>query len=329
MEDKERHIREGQVRNQREISGAGKKNSDSRTSAGSRATGSRPAGEASSSRATGSRPAGGAAGSRPESSSRAAGNRPAGGAASSRPTGSRPAAGGETSVTGANRGGGTRTKTRSAAASRPKSAAEVRARKNNVDQHVRQGEPERRPQRPRRQISSGSIIVVAVIIGVVLALVIGKVMRKNMLRVNQINEDFNLGEIFDINNYFEADSNDAVLTFDDDFAPDELGKYTVKFKVTRGKLSRYETGTINIIDTDSPYISGPDSIQVSVGDEIEWSNYFDVIDEDPDISDKIEVSPNVDTSSERTVTVTISVTDWAGNSSQKEAVVDVVESNFQ
>jgi hypothetical protein len=66
-----------------------------------------------------------------------------------------------------------------------------------------------------------------------------------------------------------------------------------------------------------------------VGDEIEWSNYFDVIDEDPDISDKIEVSPSVDTSSERTVTVTISVTDWAGNSSQKEVVVDVVESNFQ
>jgi plastocyanin len=300
MEDKERHIREGQVRNQREISGAGKKNSDSRTS-------------------TGSRPAGGASSSRAASSRSAAGSRPAGGAA-----------GRETSVTGANRGGGTRAKTRSAAASRPKSAAEVRARKNNVDQHVRQGEPERRPQRPRRQISSGSIIVVAVIIGVVLALVIGKVMRKNMLRVNQINEDFNLGEIFDINNYFEADSNDAVLTFDDDdFAPDELGKYTVKFKVTRGKLSRYETGTINIIDTDSPYISGPDSIQVSVGDEIEWSNYFDVIDEDPDISDKIEVSPNVDTSSERTVTVTISVTDWAGNSSQKEVVVDVVESNFQ
>jgi hypothetical protein len=66
-----------------------------------------------------------------------------------------------------------------------------------------------------------------------------------------------------------------------------------------------------------------------VGEEIDWSSYFNVIDNDPDINDKLEISPEVTTDKEKTVTVTLSVTDWAGNTSQKEVIVDVVESNFQ
>lgn len=164
----------------------------------------------------------------------------------------------------------------------------------------------------------------AVVLGLVLALIITLIMRASMLRSHQIQTDYNAGDVFDINNYFTAGSSKAKIVYDNaEFEPDELGEYTVRYKVVRGKMSKTKKGKINIVDDVSPYISGPDTIEVTAGSEINWTDYYSVNDEDPDIQGKLKASPEVDTSKTGVVDVTLTVSDWAGNTSTKKITVDV------
>lgn len=164
----------------------------------------------------------------------------------------------------------------------------------------------------------------AVVLGLVLALIITLIMRASMLRSHQIQTNYNAGDVFDINNYFAAGSSKAKIVYDNaEFEPDELGEYTVKYKVVRGKMSKTKKGKINIVDDVSPYISGPDTIEVTAGSEINWADYYSVNDEDPDIQGKLKASPEVDTSKTGVVDVTLTVSDWAGNTSTKKITVDV------
>ena len=173
------------------------------------------------------------------------------------------------------------------------------------------------------------LVMAALVVGIVLALVITMIMRSSMLRVKQIQTDYNMGDIFDITNYIEPDSNDARLEYDNsEFAPDKLGKYTIKYKIGRGKLSKTKKTVINVVDEVNPYIDGPDEIDVSMGTDINWSDYYNVTDEDPDVQDSLKASQDVDTSKERTVTVTLTAEDWAGNKASRQITVNVLKSNF-
>ena len=184
-------------------------------------------------------------------------------------------------------------------------------------------------RRVQRKISTRQMVVASIVVGLVLAFVITLIMRANMLRVKQIATDFNIGDVFDITNYIEADSNDARLVYDaDDFKPDKLGKYKIKYKVVRGRMSATKTASLNIVDEVTPYIDGPDEIDVAVGSEINWSDYYTVTDDDPDIQNKLKSSIDIDTQTARAVTTTLSVTDWAGNQSSKKITVNIMKDNF-
>ena len=186
-----------------------------------------------------------------------------------------------------------------------------------------------RNKKKRYELNTKMMVVAALVVGIVLALVITMIMRSSMLRVKQIQTDYNMGDIFDITNYIEPDSNDARLEYDNsEFAPDKLGKYTIKYKIRRGKLSKTKKAVINVVDEVNPYIDGPDEIDVSMGTDINWSDYYNVTDEDPDVQDSLKASQDVDTSKERTVTVTLTAEDWAGNKASRQITVNVLKSNF-
>ena len=186
-----------------------------------------------------------------------------------------------------------------------------------------------RNKKKRYELNTKMMVVAALVVGIVLALVITMIMRSSMLRVKQIQTDYNMGDIFDITNYIEPDSNDARLEYDNsEFAPDKLGKYTIKYKIRRGKLSKTKKAVINVVDEVNPYIDGPDEIDVSMGTDINWSDYYNVTDEDPDVQDSLKASQDVDTSKERTVTVTLTSEDWAGNKASRQITVNVLKSNF-
>lgn len=174
------------------------------------------------------------------------------------------------------------------------------------------------------QLDARKVISAAAILGVVLALIITAIMRAGMLRVRQIESEYEIGDIFSINNFFEPVSDNAKVTYDGEFHPGKLGKCTVKFKVTRGKMSKTKKGKINVVDSVSPYIDGPDDITVSVGDEINWSDYYNVTDSDPDIQSALKSTTDVDTSKVNIVNTILTVTDWAGNTSTKTVKVNIV-----
>ena len=261
---------------------------------------------------------------------------------------------GRGTVSMAKRSGSTGSVSR-AAASRPKSAtAQERSRTSTgrpldtvrAASQSRQSAPQSRsaqnrqaqrpsPKKSGSKTSDGNkkggyaldpvkVMGAAVVLGLVLALIITLIMRASMLRSHQIQTDYNAGDVFDINNYFTAGSSKAKIVYDNaEFEPDELGEYTVRYKVVRGKMSKTKKGKINIVDDVSPYISGPDTIEVTVGSEINWADYYSVNDEDPDIQGKLKASPEVDTSKTGVVDVTLTVSDWAGNTSTKKITVDV------
>ena len=88
---------------------------------------------------------------------------------------------------------------------------------------------------------------------------------------------------------------------------------------------RRKTGKIKVVDEVKPYISGPEEIDVKAGQEINWSDYYTVTDEDPDIQSKLQSVNEIDTGKARAVSATLTVTDWAGNTSTKSITVMVVE----
>lgn len=281
-----------------------------------------------------------AAGTRPEirQSSRSASGRPevrqSSKAAGSRPSGAHSASSRPKSATAVQK---TRTST-----GRPLEKGRTDTAGNkNVNRNVNKNVPKKKNTRPsaggkavskKRKQSSNVVLnakamfIAAAVVGLVLALIVTMIMRANMLKVRQIEKNYNIGDAFAINNYFEAASKDTVLEYDtSDFAPDELGTYKVKFTVRRGKMSKRKTGKINVVDEVKPYISGPEEIEVKVGQEINWSDYYTVTDEDPDIQSKLKSVNEIDTGKARAVSATLTVTDWAGNTSTKSITVMVVE----
>lgn len=176
------------------------------------------------------------------------------------------------------------------------------------------------------RLNPKTVIPAAIILGILLALVMTLIMRASLLKVHQISQDYNMGDTFDIKNFFEASSVDTYIECDsDDFAPDKLGKYKVKFTVRRGKLSSRRTAKINVVDEVNPYISGPDEIEVKVGQDINWSDYYTVTDSDPDIQSKLTSVNDVDTGKARAVNATLTVADWAGNTASKNITVVVTD----
>ena len=176
------------------------------------------------------------------------------------------------------------------------------------------------------RLNPKTVIPAAIILGILLALVITLIMRASLLKVHQISQDYNMGDTFDIKNFFEASSVDTYIECDtNDFVPDKLGKYKVKFTVRRGKLSSRKTAKINVVDEVNPYISGPDEIEVKVGQDINWSDYYTVTDADPDIQSKLTSVKDLDTGKARAVNATLTVADWAGNTASKNITVVVTD----
>ena len=286
-----------------------------------------------------------ASGNRPEvrRSSNASGNRPEV-RQSSKAIGSRPKSGQSSMASGSRPD--SRQVGRSAS-TRPKSATAVQKTRTSTGRPLEKNRAVsagtgKKQQRKKRMPVSGSrqkgkkkkqvmlnakaVITAAVILGLILALAVTLIMRSSMLKVRQIQEDYNVGDTFDINNYFEADSDETVIeNITNDFTPDKLGMCKVKFVVRRGKLSSKKTAKINVVDDVKPYISGPDEIDVTVDQKINWSDYYTVADADPDIQGKLKSVDDIDTSTVGPVSATLVVTDWAGNTSNKEITVMVVD----
>lgn len=169
-------------------------------------------------------------------------------------------------------------------------------------------------------------LIGALIVGILLAIIITGVMRANLLKTRQIAGEYYLGTNFDISNYVEPENEKAVIIFDNaSFQPEGIGEYKVEYTVQCGKLKSTKKITINVADADIPLISGPDTLAVIVGEEICWSDYYRVVDSQPNLEEALVAAPAVDTSEVGQQEITLSVVDWYNNSSTKTVTVKILD----
>lgn len=211
-----------------------------------------------------------------------------------------------------------------------------KAERNGRKSPQRNGRPEggtrpggRRPysgKRGRRKISTTEFIVGSVVVGLFLAFVVTLIMRAFMLGVNETGQKYILGTTFTVSAYVTPKSENAKISYDkSQFNPEGPGEYEITVTVTSGRLSAEKKVTIDVVDDDTPVISGNDSISLLVGDEVNWADYYMVTDAQPDLAEQITAVPDIDTSEAGTYTTTLQVIDWAEHISTKEITVKIYE----
>lgn len=169
-------------------------------------------------------------------------------------------------------------------------------------------------------------IMLAVVVGILIALIINGVMRRKYLKVTQIENEYALGSTFDINTFFAPENKNARLYFDSStFHPENVGEYKIKFTVRCGRLKKTMHEKINIVDVDSPMINGPDKLPVFVGEEIRLGDYYEIIDSQPGLEENILVDERIDTSKVGFQDITMRVIDWCNNSSSKKISVAIYD----
>ncbi len=105
------------------------------------------------------------------------------------------------------------------------------------------------------------------------------------------------------------------------------GDYTLSYHISDGKHEKSVERTVSVVDTTFPEIEleGDEEMTVYVGTEFEdpGARAYDIA--DGDITDRIAVISDVDTSTEGTYMVRYNVADRAGNAASAERTVEVVK----
>jgi hypothetical protein len=208
----------------------------------------------------------------------------------------------------------------SAARSNGGSAKNSSVRSNNTS--GRKTQPQKR--RRRRITANQFTLLLAVVVGIILLFMVNGIMRGRYLKVKQISSEYVLGSKFDITAYVEPVNSKAVVTCDTaDFAPEKIGSYKVSYIVKCGKLKKKKKLTLEVVDRDFPEIIGPDNLGVFVNEQVNLLDYYSVEDSQPDLTNKLTINRQIDTTKTGDLDCTLRVTDWSNNSSSKDITVTV------
>lgn len=105
----------------------------------------------------------------------------------------------------------------------------------------------------------------------------------------------------------------------------KLGKYNVKVIESRKKKHASKNVAVNVVDTQSPviYLEGDADITIEAGSDYEEAGYSAEDNYDGDITDKVEISGEVDTHTTGDTTIVYSVKDSSGNEAFAQRVIHV------
>lgn len=173
-----------------------------------------------------------------------------------------------------------------------------------------------------RELRTG--LILSVIVGVLLVILISVIMQSRYLKVKQLKSEYSLGEQFQLKDFVKAVNGKAVVELADaDYVPEKTGSCEVEFVVKCGKLKKTKTITIKAVDENAPVIQGPSTLGIIKDEEISLLDYYTVEDEEPDLTDSLTISQELDTGTVGSTDYTLYVTDWGDNSSsmQVELVV--------
>ena len=105
----------------------------------------------------------------------------------------------------------------------------------------------------------------------------------------------------------------------------KIGNYEIKYTIKHLFRSYIVTRTVSVNDLESPIITlkGDDKIKINVNNKYEEPGYKASDNYDGDITDKVEVTGNVDTSKVGEYSITYLVKDSSGNESSISRTVEV------
>lgn len=123
----------------------------------------------------------------------------------------------------------------------------------------------------------------------------------------------------DISNTIETD-------FGDNFSTNKLGSYTITYIVKKNNKTVTATRTVNVVDSTAPEIKLNGNSEINIAKD---SNYQELgctatDNYDGDITTKISIDKNIDTSKIGTYTVTYTVKDSSNNEAKATRTVNVV-----
>lgn len=172
-----------------------------------------------------------------------------------------------------------------------------------------------------------STIIIAVLAAIILVAALFYIINKSensKFAFSQIKNTIEAGEPFIIEDFIVLDDENTVATVNPDSVSfNALGENTVSFTITNNNKERQANIKVDVIDTVAPVIEGDSEITVLVGDKIDWSKYT-VKDFEELTANDIQLDKEVDTSSEATVSVTLSAKDSSGNEGKKDVKVTVL-----
>ena len=107
----------------------------------------------------------------------------------------------------------------------------------------------------------------------------------------------------------------------------KIGNYEIKYTINYLFRSYSVTRSVSVSDSESPIITlkGDNKVRVNIGSNYEELGYEANDNYDGNITDKVEVSSNVDTSKSGEYLITYSVKDSSGNESSVSRIVEVKE----
>ena len=108
---------------------------------------------------------------------------------------------------------------------------------------------------------------------------------------------------------------------------EHVGTYTYTYKIKYKKHSKEIKRTVKVVDLERPEITlnGEKEITIYVGSNYEEKGATALDNYDLDLTEKIEISGNVDTSKVGEYTITYKVNDSSGNEASIERLVKVIE----
>lgn len=103
-----------------------------------------------------------------------------------------------------------------------------------------------------------------------------------------------------------------------------IGETSIPYTLRCFGLSTNKNLEIEVVDTKSPVINGPDSLVVTNGSNINWSDKYTVDDFTPNLAEKITLDGKIP-SKEGIYDLTLSVKDSSGNIGTKQISVEVLK----
>lgn len=164
------------------------------------------------------------------------------------------------------------------------------------------------------------------IVALIVVFVILFILLKSIFLKVNINMDFlEAGDIVNISNIIEPKYSFVSLENADSIVNTQvIGEVSIPYTLRCFGVSINKVLTLEVVDTKSPIIKGPDSLSTSDISDVNWGELYTVDDFTPNLEEKIKTEGNI-SKSEGIYDLVLTVEDSSGNIGEKQIKVEILK----